>query len=94
MSCIVRQRSHERLSDVADEHRLKARVGARQRDDREQALESREQVEESILAPEDHRWLEYRPREAGGRDNRLRFAFRGEVAARALRVRAQRAHVQ
>ena len=52
---VVVERLHEAVRDVADVDRLEARVRRGQRDDRQHARQPREQVEERVLAAEDHR---------------------------------------
>jgi hypothetical protein len=57
------------------------------------AQQSGEQVEEGILATEDHRRLEDGPVELRSDDRRLGFALAALVAAGAVRVRIERTHL-
>ena len=88
----VRRRSagDDRARHVVDVHRLEAGAGRSQHDHRQQPREVREQVEEMVLAPEDHR----RPQDGGwkalalGRqDQLLGLAFGAQIRAGAVRDR-------
>ena len=63
----VGQRGDDRARHVADVHRLEARLRAGEHDHRQEARQRREQVEERVLGPEDHRGAEHGDREILGR---------------------------
>ena len=87
------ERPHDALGHVTDVHRLEPRIGARERHHRGEAQQPREQIEECVFAPEDHRWLDDRPVETGRRHRRLGFALAPEVAARSGGIGIECAHV-
>ena len=66
------------------------RASARgERHHRREAQQTGEQIEERVLATEDHGRLEDRPVEPGGRDRRLGLALAAQIPARARRIGVQ-----
>ncbi len=90
---VVGERMIEAMRDIAHEDGLESRLRGGDRHHRKMALERGEQVEEPILAAEDHRRLENRPVEPRGDDRRLRFALAPQVPGRPLGIGIERAHL-
>ena len=87
------ERTDECVDDIADPHRLEARIGAAQRQSRRKSQQLREAAEQAVAGPGDHRRTQQRPVEFRSAHPRFGFAARLEVMALAV-ARVQRAHLQ